>query len=217
MISVAFLKLALSMPGCGSVRDKRRIVKSILARVRSRFNVSGAETGDIGQASTSVLAFTVCGAETAIQRVVLERVRAFVERNADAEVVDTLFVVPAFVDDLDGSALYGRRDRSVSTVYDVFVESPGEGVMLSKVVRTMEANTGGPGSGGPVSGEAWLAEAENPDDPRDALDYFKRLLGLTGYDLDGGVDDDDGDDDGEDGGGGDDDDDEDGDDYGDDD
>jgi len=35
----------LSLPGCGSLKEKRRVVKSLKDRIRSRFNVSVAETG----------------------------------------------------------------------------------------------------------------------------------------------------------------------------
>ena len=35
---------SLALPGCGSLKDKRRIVKSLKDRLRGRFNVSVAET-----------------------------------------------------------------------------------------------------------------------------------------------------------------------------
>ncbi len=34
----------LSLPECGSLKDKRRVVKSLKDRIRGRFNVSVAET-----------------------------------------------------------------------------------------------------------------------------------------------------------------------------
>lgn len=35
----------LSLPGCSSLKEKRRILKSLKDRLRSRFNVSVSETG----------------------------------------------------------------------------------------------------------------------------------------------------------------------------
>ena len=192
MIAVTFLKMALSMPGCGTIREKRRIVKGILSRVRSRFNVSCAEIEDIDQITTSVLGFTVCGAETALQRVVLERVRAFVERNVDAEVADVLFVVPAFVDDVDESIEAVMNRKPFKAAYDVFVETPGE-VLLSKVIKTFDGADESLDTvmrGGDGDGE-WIPVGD-PDE--DELAFFTSLFGLDD-DEDWSDDDDDDDDD----------------------
>lgn len=37
---------SLSLPGCSSLKEKRMVVKSLKDRIRHRFNVSVAETGD---------------------------------------------------------------------------------------------------------------------------------------------------------------------------
>ena len=39
--------IRLHLPGNESLKEKRRIVKSLIARVRNQFNVSIAETGDL--------------------------------------------------------------------------------------------------------------------------------------------------------------------------
>ena len=44
-VLVAVCSWELSLPGCGSLKEKRRVVKSLKDRLRSRFNVSVAETG----------------------------------------------------------------------------------------------------------------------------------------------------------------------------
>lgn len=43
---VAVLKISLSIPHAGSLKDKRRVLKSIKDRLRNGFNVSVAEIGD---------------------------------------------------------------------------------------------------------------------------------------------------------------------------
>jgi uncharacterized protein YlxP (DUF503 family) len=42
-MAVAVVRLRLSLPGAHSLKDKRRIVKSLKERLRQRFNVSVAE------------------------------------------------------------------------------------------------------------------------------------------------------------------------------
>ena len=42
---VASISWQLSLPGCGSLKEKRRVVVSLKDRLRHRFNVSVAETG----------------------------------------------------------------------------------------------------------------------------------------------------------------------------
>ncbi len=43
--SVVVLTWDLSIPGCRSLKEKRSAVRSLVERMRSRFNVSVAETG----------------------------------------------------------------------------------------------------------------------------------------------------------------------------
>jgi hypothetical protein len=42
-MTVGTLIIQIPMPGIGSLKDKRRIVKSLIERLQSRFNVSAAE------------------------------------------------------------------------------------------------------------------------------------------------------------------------------
>ncbi|HLI52291.1 MAG TPA: DUF503 domain-containing protein [Thermomicrobiaceae bacterium] len=39
--------IIILVPGSASLKDKRRVVRSIIAKTRSRFNVSIAETGNL--------------------------------------------------------------------------------------------------------------------------------------------------------------------------
>ena len=44
---VGVLQVRLSIPGAHSLKDKRRVVKSILARLRDRHEVAAAEVDDL--------------------------------------------------------------------------------------------------------------------------------------------------------------------------
>ena len=43
---VGILRLTLYLPGAASLKDKRQVVRKVVDRLRSRFNVSVAEVGD---------------------------------------------------------------------------------------------------------------------------------------------------------------------------
>jgi uncharacterized protein YlxP (DUF503 family) len=71
------LELQLSLP-CHSLKEKRGIVKSVLARARNRFNVACAEVDRQNNASVGVLAFVTVSPDKNIPRQVLERVEEWV-------------------------------------------------------------------------------------------------------------------------------------------
>jgi uncharacterized protein YlxP (DUF503 family) len=77
-----------------SLKTKRRVVKSILGRVRSKFDLSIAEVGDQDKWQKSRLGFAVVSNEGGHAHRMLETVIGFVENlhlaevvNADIEVV----------------------------------------------------------------------------------------------------------------------------------
>jgi len=43
---VGVLRLTLYLPGASSLKDKRQVVRKVVDRLRSRFNVTAAEVGD---------------------------------------------------------------------------------------------------------------------------------------------------------------------------
>ena len=45
-MNIGVCKIALRLPGNRSLKDKRRIVKSIISRLRSQYNISVAEVDD---------------------------------------------------------------------------------------------------------------------------------------------------------------------------
>jgi uncharacterized protein YlxP (DUF503 family) len=98
MAAVGFLIVTLYMDGNDSLKDKRKVVKSVLARVRARFNCSSSEVGLQDDRDQALLGFSVCGPETRILRSVLNRVLDFIDNNADAEVVDYEIHCPLALD-----------------------------------------------------------------------------------------------------------------------
>lgn len=80
------LEIHLSLPS-HSLKEKRGIVKSILGRVRSRFNVACAEVDRQDNASVGVLAFVTVSPDKQVPRQVLERLENWIyERWPDVEI-----------------------------------------------------------------------------------------------------------------------------------
>ena len=71
------LEIHLSLPS-HSLKEKRGIVKSVLARARNRFNVACAEVDRQDNASAGVLAFVTVSPDKNIPRQVLERVEEWI-------------------------------------------------------------------------------------------------------------------------------------------
>jgi uncharacterized protein len=53
---IGLVTLELYLPGVASLKEKRSIVKSMLARVQKQFNISAAEVGENDRWQTAVIA-----------------------------------------------------------------------------------------------------------------------------------------------------------------
>lgn len=58
MVTV-LLHLHLQLPGVDSLKEKRRILKSLMTRLRNDFNISIAETGENDRLQTAILGAAV--------------------------------------------------------------------------------------------------------------------------------------------------------------
>ncbi|HET7236188.1 MAG TPA: DUF503 domain-containing protein [Actinomycetota bacterium] len=86
---VALERFDLRIPGCGSLKEKRHVVKTLSNAIRSTFNVAVAEVDhhDLWQRTT--IAVAVVSGEQYHARKVLHEVEKLVERWAEVEVIDT--------------------------------------------------------------------------------------------------------------------------------
>lgn len=72
-----------------SLKDKRSVIKPILARVRDRFNVSAAEVDDLDSWGRSTLAFACVSTDAGYAHGLLTKVIAFIESSRfDANILD---------------------------------------------------------------------------------------------------------------------------------
>jgi hypothetical protein len=89
MPSVGLLTLEIYIPGVTSLKEKRGIVKPLVARIRHEFNVSVAEAEDHDQLGHTVLAIAAVSASGEYVQGLLQRVAECVaEWRLDAELVD---------------------------------------------------------------------------------------------------------------------------------
>lgn len=84
---VALERFDLRIPGCGSLKQKRHVLKSLTSAIRSTFNVSVAEVDhhDLWQRTT--LAVAAAGGQGYHVRKVMREVERFVEAWGGVEVI----------------------------------------------------------------------------------------------------------------------------------
>ncbi len=76
---VGVATITLTVAESGSLKDKRRVVRSVTARVRSRFNVAVAEVDDLDRWNSAVLGVACVSNEAGHAHAMLEKVVSFIE------------------------------------------------------------------------------------------------------------------------------------------
>jgi uncharacterized protein YlxP (DUF503 family) len=78
----------LRIPGCGSLKEKRHVVKTISAGLRSKFNVSVAEVDhhDLWQRTT--IGVSAVGAQGFHLRKVMHEVERYLSRQPAIDIID---------------------------------------------------------------------------------------------------------------------------------
>ncbi len=87
MVTVA-LKVWLELPGVSSLKEKRRILKSLFADLRRAFNVSIAEVGDNDSPRRALLGAAVVSNETRYGHQVVSQAVNKLENRPDLLVID---------------------------------------------------------------------------------------------------------------------------------
>jgi hypothetical protein len=74
---------------CHSLKEKRRIVKTVIARMRNNFNASVAEVADNDVHQRAVVGFSLVGNDSAVINSKIDKMFNLAEELGLAEVVDT--------------------------------------------------------------------------------------------------------------------------------
>ena len=85
---VALTRFDLRIPGSGSLKEKRHVVKTLSAGIRSKFNVSVAEVDHHELWQRTAIGVAAVSRETYHARKVMHEVERFIERHPGVETID---------------------------------------------------------------------------------------------------------------------------------
>ncbi|MHB1128049.1 MAG: DUF503 domain-containing protein [Bacillota bacterium] len=86
---VGICTIEVRISGAQSLKDKRRVVKSITERVRNRYNVSVAEVDNLDNWKQATIGIAHVSNDSARVHQILTEVVHMVERDAEGEVIDS--------------------------------------------------------------------------------------------------------------------------------
>ena len=85
---VATIIFRLHAPWVHSLKGKRAIVKSLIAKLQNKFHVSAAEIDEQDTHQTIVIGVAAVVPNNAMADSLMEEISRFVEENCEAEIVD---------------------------------------------------------------------------------------------------------------------------------
>ena len=86
IIEAATIKL--DAPWVHSLKEKRMVLKSIIAKTQNKFNVSIAEIAEQDTHQTIVLGLACVAGTVALADSMIDAILQFIETNTDAEIMD---------------------------------------------------------------------------------------------------------------------------------
>jgi hypothetical protein len=85
-LRIAVIEIKLYAPWVHSLKEKRMEVKSLIAKIRNKFNVSVAEANEQDTHQTIVIGIAAIAANSAQGDSIIDNIISFVESNTDAQV-----------------------------------------------------------------------------------------------------------------------------------
>lgn len=80
-MSIATLSIHLHIPGCNSLKEKRGVIKPLIARLRREFNLSVAEVGLQDKWQETIIGCAMIGCDAAFLQSALQTVARWVDGN----------------------------------------------------------------------------------------------------------------------------------------
>ena len=84
---VGILTVDLEITDALTLKDKRQVVRSLLARIRNNFNVSAAEVGHLDAHTLTTFGITAVANEQAYVHGLLQKVVDLIEREPRAQLI----------------------------------------------------------------------------------------------------------------------------------
>ncbi len=88
MINIGVLQFTIAIPHAASLKDKRRVVKSMKDRIRRRFNVSIAEIDDLDEWTMATLGAVMASSDIPYINSALDKLLAVLRDERDAVLQD---------------------------------------------------------------------------------------------------------------------------------
>lgn len=85
---IAAMTFRLRAPWVHSLKEKRMVVKSLIARLQNQFHVSAAEIGDQDIHQTIVIGIAAVVPHSALADSLMDEISAFVYESTEAEIID---------------------------------------------------------------------------------------------------------------------------------
>ena len=87
-MNIAVLTFRLHAPWVHSLKEKRMIVKSLIAKLQNKFHVSAAEVDEQDTHRIIVIGVAAIVPHNAAADSLMEKISQFVEENTEAEIID---------------------------------------------------------------------------------------------------------------------------------
>jgi uncharacterized protein YlxP (DUF503 family) len=87
-MEIATITFRLHAPWVHSLKEKRMIVKSIIAQLQNRFHVSAAEIDEQDTHQIIVIGIAAIVPHNAMADSLMDEISVFVEENTEAEILD---------------------------------------------------------------------------------------------------------------------------------
>ena len=87
-MNIAAMTFRLHAPWVHSLKEKRMIVQSLVAKLQNRFHVSAAETEEQDTHQILVIGVAAIVPHNAMADSLMEEISRFVEENCDAEILE---------------------------------------------------------------------------------------------------------------------------------
>ena len=85
---VGVARLVIDIPGSGSLKDKRKVVKSVLSRVNNHLKLATAEIGHLDSWQTAEVGLVCVSGSPTVARQVIERAVGWIEdTRPDVELI----------------------------------------------------------------------------------------------------------------------------------
>lgn len=83
-------QLDLRLPGCHSLKEKRHVLKRVIAQIRSRYNVSVSEVGDMELWQRTLVGIALVANDRVFVESTLMKIIAFIDSRHDMEIIDRM-------------------------------------------------------------------------------------------------------------------------------